>query len=61
MKARTAAPKRHIREQRNIPPDQTSLMDEMTWRELRLILHEELHGLQDKYRSSDLMMANLFH
>jgi WD40 repeat protein len=30
---------------------QTSVMDEMTWRELRLVLHEELHRLPEKYQA----------
>jgi RNA polymerase sigma factor (sigma-70 family) len=55
MKARTSAAKRHAREQRNTPQGQTSLMDEMTWREFRLILHEELQRLPDKYRSPLLL------
>jgi RNA polymerase sigma factor (sigma-70 family) len=62
MKARTSAAKRHTREaQKTSEVSQTSevlrhsVMDEMTWRELRLILHEELHRLPDKFRSPLLL------
>jgi RNA polymerase sigma factor (sigma-70 family) len=55
MKARTSANKRRTRERQSVPKDQTSVLDEMSWREFRLILHEELQRLPDKYRSPLLL------
>src|SRR5437016_616154 len=61
-KARTSAAKRHnCEEQKTSEVSQTSevfrnsVMDEMTWREFRLILHQELQRLPDKYRSPLLL------
>lgn len=51
MKARASAAKRQTREQQRLAQLQTSAMDEMTWRELRLVLHEELQRLPQKYQA----------
>jgi len=51
LKTRIGAVKRNAREQRPIQQSQTSAMDEMTWRELRSVLHDELHRLAEKHQA----------
>jgi len=48
VKRRTERQRRH--EQQVPPPASAGAMDDVTWRELRAILHEELHRLAEKYR-----------
>jgi RNA polymerase sigma factor (sigma-70 family) len=48
-RARSANRRRH--ETRAGGREQTYRMDDMTWRELRQVLHEELSGLAEKYRA----------
>jgi RNA polymerase sigma factor (sigma-70 family) len=51
LKARTAAAARHRLERRAPARTPEESPDDLTWRELREILHEELERLPDKYRS----------
>lgn len=55
MKARLGAAKRKARDRRATAPIQSSAMDDMTWRELRGVVHEELHRLPAKYRAPVLL------
>jgi RNA polymerase sigma factor (sigma-70 family) len=50
-KAKVGTAKRKAREHRSIQQCQSTGMDEMTWRELRQVLHEELHRLSGKYQA----------
>src|SRR5262249_11891178 len=54
-KAKTQADRRRARENR--PPDQpaASTLDDLTWRELRGILHQELQCLPEQYRAALLL------
>jgi RNA polymerase sigma factor (sigma-70 family) len=51
QKARTAAAARHRRESRAPARASDESPDDLTWRELSAILHEELERLPDKYRT----------
>jgi RNA polymerase sigma factor (sigma-70 family) len=53
-KARAAAARRRDRE-RHVSRPLPAVMDEMTWRDLRRILHEELQRLPEKYRLPTLL------
>jgi RNA polymerase sigma factor (sigma-70 family) len=55
VKARANAAKRRSREQQAGGPAEPGGMDDLTWRELRLVLHEELSRLPEKYRSPLLL------
>jgi RNA polymerase sigma factor (sigma-70 family) len=54
-KARTRADRQRAREQLAQEPGATSPLDDLSWRELRGILHEELQRLPDKYRAPLLL------
>jgi RNA polymerase sigma factor (sigma-70 family) len=51
-KARVRAGKRHVCERRAAMPAEQTPMDEVTWGELRDILHEEVSRLPEKYRAA---------
>jgi len=50
LKARARAGLRRRCEAR-LPPREASEFDDLTWREVRQVLHEELNGLADRYRA----------
>jgi RNA polymerase sigma factor (sigma-70 family) len=54
-KARTAAARRHLRESRAAQLPRLDAHDEISWRELRGIFHEELAHLPEKYRAPLLL------
>jgi RNA polymerase sigma factor (sigma-70 family) len=51
-KARLRTSTRHLREQQAASPADQTPMDEVTWGELRDILHEEVSRLPEKYRAA---------
>src|SRR5262249_51184927 len=55
LKARAQAGKRRAHVKLAERADPASAMDDLTWRELRGILHEELQRLPDKYRAPLLL------
>jgi RNA polymerase sigma factor (sigma-70 family) len=55
LKAKARVNRRRAREKPAEDQMSASSADDLTWRELRLILHEELHGLPDKYRAPLLL------
>lgn len=50
QKARVAAAVRHEHERRAVPPQSTEGSDEISWREVRQVLDDELQRLPPKYR-----------
>jgi RNA polymerase sigma factor (sigma-70 family) len=54
-KARTSAARRRKREKQVAAQPKPTPMDELTWRELRGVLHEELARLPEKYRAALLL------
>src|SRR6516164_859907 len=55
LKARARANRRQMREQPALEPGSPSTVDDLTVRELRVILNEELHRLPEKYRTPLLL------
>jgi RNA polymerase sigma factor (sigma-70 family) len=55
LKAKAQASRRQAREMEAASQLSTSTTDDRTWRELRAILHEELHRLPGKYRAPLLL------
>jgi RNA polymerase sigma factor (sigma-70 family) len=55
LKAKAQASRRRDREQTTTDPLSASTIDDLTMRELRVILHEEVHRLAEKYRASLLL------
>jgi RNA polymerase sigma factor (sigma-70 family) len=55
LKARVQAGRRREREQAIAEPISASTIDDLTMRELRVILHEEVHRLGEQYRASLLL------
>jgi RNA polymerase sigma factor (sigma-70 family) len=51
MKAKTEAARRRNREQRAESPPRAAASLDVAWRELQAVLHEELNGLPEKFRS----------
>jgi RNA polymerase sigma factor (sigma-70 family) len=54
-KAKVKSDRRRSREQHAAPPLQVEGSDDLSWRELRGVLHEELQRLPDKYRAPLLL------
>ena len=50
LKARAQAATRHKHEAR-VPAPQTAEPDDLSWREVRQVLHEEVSGLPERYRA----------
>jgi RNA polymerase sigma factor (sigma-70 family) len=51
LKARTLDARRRTRERAVVLPPATEAMDDLTWRELRAVLHEELDRLREQLRT----------
>jgi RNA polymerase sigma factor (sigma-70 family) len=55
LKQQRRAARQRRRDQQALLPTPAGTMDDLTWRELRGILHEELHRLAEKYRAPLLL------
>jgi RNA polymerase sigma factor (sigma-70 family) len=55
LKAKTQAERRRARENRPVEQPSGSTLDDLTWRELRVVLHEELERLPETYRAALLL------